>query len=136
MNINCILVYWINRLIISKGMSNIYLNSSYWEKLTFSKLRFSKFKTFVFRSVFDELQLTQISLNFKTSWCNLKIRSLEKKNHVKLFSTYVSFLVSSCEKTLFNITHNIAGPPHALPLWEDKNFSKRGNLKAVWSNLM
>ena len=25
-------------------MINIYLNSSYWEKLTFSKLRFSKFK--------------------------------------------------------------------------------------------
>ena len=32
----------INRL-ISKGMSNIY----YWEKLTFSKLRFSTFKKFV-----------------------------------------------------------------------------------------
>ena len=43
----------------------------------FSKLRFSKFKKFVFRSVFGELQLTQIlSLNFKTLCSNLKIRGL------------------------------------------------------------
>ena len=41
------------------------LTSYYWEKLTFSKLRFSKFKKLVTRSVFGELQLTQISLNFK-----------------------------------------------------------------------
>ena len=57
----------INRL-LSKGMSNIYL------KVTiemFSKLRFSGFKKFVTRSVFGELQLTQISLNFKNSCCNL-----------------------------------------------------------------
>ena len=54
---------------ISKGMSNIYFSSSYWEKLTFSKLQFSKFKKFVTRSVFDELQIMQISLNFKTSCC-------------------------------------------------------------------
>ena len=61
----------INKL-ISKGMSNIYL------KVTFSKLRFSKFKKFVSRLVFGQLQLTQISLNFKTSCCNLKIRSGSK----------------------------------------------------------
>ena len=43
-----------------------YLSKSYyWEKLTFSRLRFSKFKKFVSRSNFGELQLTQISLNFK-----------------------------------------------------------------------
>ena len=30
-------------------------------------------------SVFGELQLTQISLNFKTSCCNLKIRGLGPK---------------------------------------------------------
>ena len=45
----------INRL-QSKGMSNIYLNVTIE---TFSKLRFSGFVT---RSVFGELQLTQISL--------------------------------------------------------------------------
>ena len=49
--------------------------------MTFSKLRFSKFKKFV-RSVFEELQLTQISLNFKTYSCNLKIRGLRAKMYV------------------------------------------------------
>ena len=33
--------------------------------MRYSKLRFSKFKIFVTRSVFCELQLTQISLNLK-----------------------------------------------------------------------
>ena len=65
----------INRL-LSKGMSNIYLKVTIE---TFSKLRFSGFKKFVTRSVFGELQLTQISLNFKTSCCNLKIRGLGAK---------------------------------------------------------
>ena len=32
-------------------MSNIYL-SYHWEKLTFSKLRFTKFKKFITKSVF------------------------------------------------------------------------------------
>ena len=45
----------------------IYLNSSYWEKLTLAKLWFSDIKKFIPRSVFGEPQLTQISLNFKTS---------------------------------------------------------------------
>ena len=53
----------------SKGMPNICY-------LTFSKFQFSKFKKFVSRSVFGELQVTQISLNFKTSCYNLKIRGL------------------------------------------------------------
>ena len=35
-----------NRL-ISKGISNISLNSCYWEKLTFTKLRFSNVKIFL-----------------------------------------------------------------------------------------
>ena len=41
-----------------------------------TKLQFSKFKMFVPRSVIGELQLTQISLNFQTSGCSLKIRRL------------------------------------------------------------
>ena len=65
----------INRL-LSKGMSNIYLKVTIE---TFSKLRFSGFKKFVTRSVFGELQLMQISLSFKTSHCNLKIRGLGAK---------------------------------------------------------
>ena len=45
-------------------MSNVYVEVTI-EAL--SKLRFSGFKKFVTRSDFGELQLTQISLNFKTS---------------------------------------------------------------------
>ena len=42
------------------------------------KVWLSKSKKFVFRPVFEELQLRQISLNFKTSCCNLKKRSGSK----------------------------------------------------------
>ena len=65
----------INRLLIKK-MSNIYLKVTIE---TFSKLLFSAFKKFVTWSVFGELQLTQISLDFKASCSNLKIRSLGAK---------------------------------------------------------
>ena len=63
-------------MLLSKGMANIYLKVT---TETFSKLRFSGFKKFVTRSVFSELQFTKISLNFKTSCCNLKIRGLGAK---------------------------------------------------------
>ena len=61
-----------NRL-LSKGMSDIYIKVTIE---TLSKLRFSGFKKFVTRSVFGELELRQISLNFKISCCNLKFRHL------------------------------------------------------------
>ena len=48
----------------------------------FLKLGFSKFKKFVSRSVFGELQFKQILLNFKNSCCNLKIRGPEEKLYV------------------------------------------------------
>ena len=51
----------------------------------FSKFRFPKFKIFVFSSVFPELQLLQISLNFETYCCNLKIRGLGKKSSDEFF---------------------------------------------------
>ena len=60
-------------------MSNIYLNSSNWEKLKFSKLWFLKFKKFVSKLTFGELQLKHISLHSKTSCCNLKIKCLGAK---------------------------------------------------------
>ena len=60
-------------------MSNIYLKVTIE---TFSKLRLLKVKKIVGRSVFRELQLTQISLNFKTSCCNIKIRVLGTKLYV------------------------------------------------------
>ena len=67
-----------NRL-LSKGMSDIYLKVAVEKKLPFSKYRFSKFKFFFSWSVFGQLQLTQTSLNFKTSRYNLKIRGLGAK---------------------------------------------------------
>ena len=56
-------------------MSNIYL------KVTIEKNRLSQNEIcqFVTRSAFGELQLTQISLNFKTPCHNLKIRGLGAK---------------------------------------------------------
>ena len=67
----------INKL-ISKGMSNIYLKVTF-RKMRFSKLWFAKFKKFIFSSVFGELQITETSLNFQISCCNLKIRGLGAK---------------------------------------------------------
>ena len=67
----------INRL--SKGISNIYLKVTID---TFSKLRFSGFKTLVTRSLFGELQFKQISLNFITYHRNLKIKGLGAKQCV------------------------------------------------------
>ena len=61
---------------LSKGMLNVYLKVS---NETFLKRRFTWFKTFRHQVSFGELQLTQISLNFKTSCCNLKFRPLEVK---------------------------------------------------------
>ena len=61
----------INRSRSAKYLLKIY----YCKKLTFSKRQFSKYKKFVTMSV----KLTQISLNFKTSCCNLKIRGLGAK---------------------------------------------------------
>ena len=68
----------INRL-LNKGMSNIYL------KVTiemFSKLQFSGFKKVCHQVSFGELQLMQVSLSFKTSCCNLKVRRLGTKRFV------------------------------------------------------
>ena len=54
-------------------------------KLIFSRLLFYKFIKIDTRSVFWELQLTEISLNFQTSCCNLKISGLGAKLCVPLF---------------------------------------------------
>ena len=58
-------------------MSNMNLKTTIEKNR--QKLRFSKFEKFVTRSDFGELQFTQMSLNFKTSCCNLKIRGLAAK---------------------------------------------------------
>ena len=61
-------------------MSNIYLNVAIEKNRRSQNFNFLGLnKKFVTRSVFGELQLTQISLNFKTFYCNLKIRGLGVK---------------------------------------------------------
>ena len=68
----------INRL-LSKGMSNIYLKVTIEEKNgRYQNFDFLNLKN-CYQHSFGELQLTQISLNSKTSCCNLKIRGLEAK---------------------------------------------------------
>ena len=57
-------------------MSNIYLKVTK-KNCRSENIDFPSLKKIVTRSVFGELQLTRISLNFKTSCCNLKIRGLE-----------------------------------------------------------
>ena len=68
----------INRL-LSKRMSNIYLEVTIEKNRRFQNFHFLSLKKFVTRSVFGELQLTQLSLNLKTSCCNLKTRDLGAK---------------------------------------------------------
>ena len=70
------LIKELNRL-KSKTMSNIYLTVPI--RKTNVLFQLFKFKKFVPRSVFDELQLTQISLKFQASCCNLKIRDQRAK---------------------------------------------------------
>ena len=68
----------INRL-ISKGMSNIYLNVNIEKNWHSQNFDFLSFENFFSMPVFGELYLTQISLNYKASCCNLKIRGLGAK---------------------------------------------------------
>ena len=87
--------------------------------MTHPKLWFSKFKKFAFW----ELQLKEISLNFQTFCCNLKIRSLGAK-------LFVSFLLFYVWKELwrFKVNKNInfnknemeskmENPTHFLERW-------------------
>ena len=65
----------------SKEMSNIYLKVTA-EKNCLLKTSVFRLKKFVTRSIFWELQLMQISLNLKTSFCNIKIRGLGAELYV------------------------------------------------------
>ena len=98
----------------------------YYLLKSYSKLRFSNFKKFVTRSVFGELRLTQISFNFQTSCCNVKIRGLgarlcrfcvifkmkvivkfqTQRVHVFLLNTNISFNKSEAESKMENPTHS------------------------------
>ena len=62
---------------------------------------FSKFKKFFSAPVFAELQLTQVSLNFETSCCNLKIRGLRAKVWVAFLFLKVIMTFKVKESMLF-----------------------------------
>ena len=93
-------------------MSSIYINRSYWGKLTFSKLRFSEPKKLVSRIVFGELHLMQISLHFKTFCYNLKIRGLVAK-------ACFGFLLFQFWKELWSFKVK-----NSMYFFEKKNFNK------------
>ena len=88
--------------------------------MTFSKLRFSEFKKFVSRSVFDKPQLKQILLDFKTSCCNLKIREVREQKLVWLsyyfhFERNYDVLKLKGQSFLLNKTEwKMKNPTHAL----------------------
>ena len=95
------------------------LKGYYWDNVTYWKFWLSKFKKFVSRSVFGEFQLILISLNFKTSCCNLKTRGLGAKPCVALliifyFKKNYDFLKSKS--------------PFSIPFWVFLKKTKR-NLK-------
>ena len=100
-------------------MSNISLKVTIE---TFSNLRLSGFKTFVTRSVFGELQLRQISLNFKFSefsevWEQNCVRFfyyfnfernydvLKSKSPCVLLNKNMNFNMNKTESKMKNPTH-------------------------------
>ena len=90
--------------LISKGMLN---SSCYYKKLTFSKHRFCRFKKFVSWSVFRDLKLTQMLLNFQTSCCNLKIRILGEKSCLDYFKRNYNVFKSKSPCILLNKNINV-----------------------------
>ena len=95
--------------------------------MTHSNFRFSKLKKFVSRSVFGELQLTQMLLNFQTFCCNLKSREvweqtclwlfcyfdfernydvLKSKNPCILLNKNINFIKNETESKMENLTHS------------------------------
>ena len=109
--------------------------------MTYSKLRFSKLKKFTSKSVFGELQLRQISLNFQISYCNLKVRGLgaklwmafllfllrkelwgfEVKDSIPCFllNKNINFSKNETEWKLENPTHSFRGINHVLQLVQE-----------------
>ena len=79
------------RRLLRKGMSNVSLNNSHCKKANVSKLWIPNFNKFVSRSGFGEFQLTQITMNFKTSCWNLKIEGLGKNSYEAFF--YLCFVL-------------------------------------------
>ena len=88
-------------------------------------LDFPSFTKFVCRTFFGVLQLMQISLNLKTSCCNLKLEKYEKsceRPFLFMFFFWNIFHFNQnfsplCRKTLLNMTHDrkrISKFPHMI----------------------
>ena len=73
---------------LSKSMTNIYLKVTVNRKWRTQNFDFKSLKSLSSNQIFWELQLTQISLNFQTSCCNLKIRALGAKLCVAWYYFY------------------------------------------------
>ena len=133
--------------------------SNIWEKVTYLKLQFSKFKKFVSSSVFGGLQLTQISLNFKT-FCNLEIRGLGAKLCVVflilwfwkelwcfkvkesmpiLLNKNINFNKNETESKMENPTHSFSVANHVLQLiyesWIVMSWSSRKKKEGILCNV-
>ena len=103
--------------LISKGVSSFYLNRSYWGKLTCSKLWFSESKKFVFRPVFDEFLLMQISLNFKilllwifnyfSSLLNLKNQKFGSKSICRFFNFERNYNILKSKSPCFLLNRKV-----------------------------
>ena len=106
----------INRL-LSEGISIIYLEVTI---KTLSKLGLSGFKKLVTRSIFGKFQLTQISLNLKTSCCNLKIRGLGAKVCVDflLFSFWKEYDALKSKPACFLLNKNLNFKTQRNPKWK------------------
>ena len=96
-------------------MLNIYgLKSYYWEKVTYSKLWISKFEKLISRSVFEEPQLTQMSLNIQTVSCNLKIRGLGAKLMASLFLFWKVLWRFEVKESMLFVEHQKRKIPHIV----------------------
>ena len=80
-------------------MANMHLINSYWEKD-------DVLKTLTSVHFFGELQLTQISLRFKTSYCNLKIMCLVNKR-VRLFAIYILLYIMIITRVQLSLVEKI-----------------------------
>ena len=113
----------INEL-INKGISNIYLNSSYWEKLTFSKLKgcATTFLLFFFFKCYDVIKYLSM-----------------KHEHILLnnFRSKHSLVMKLNLANLCNITKR-KKRNYQKTIWKLRalfNFSKNPLWKGIWGGL-
>ena len=112
-------------------MSNIYLKVTIE---TFSKLRCSGFKNFITKSVFGELQLMQISLNFKTSCCvwlfygfnfQRNYDVLKSKSPCILFNKNINFNKNETESKMENPTYSFRERNLVLQLIQESQIKSK-----------